>query len=497
MPYLSTVLAILPFVIFVILLFWKKTPLIYVSGLTLFLIVVSAFFYWHMSSVYILASVMKGFLVALDIFFIIFGAIFFLEIMKRLKIIENIGFYLESISKDIRVQVIFLAWFFENFLEGTAGFGTPSTVVAPLLIGLGISPFSAVLIGLLGNSTSVIFGAAGAPTKIGFGELATSSLAFNASLINIVGIIIPVFMLLFLSRGRENSKKFFFDALPFAIWSGIAFCLPSVFATFLGQEFPSILGSVVGLILVLVTTKLGLFIPKSIEVGPKENIKKATLPLVKVITPYLLLIVFLILGKIFLGSAGIYLPLIIRHTFSFFNPGFVFIFVGLIILMLFGRGEKSTFQSLGTAFKRSLEPFFVISFMSSIAQIMVNSSFNLSQMPSMVDFMTVGIRSSLLPLWAPIVGTFGSFITGSATVSNLMFGNILAVAARELGFSVDKILALALVGGAAGNMIALADVMAAEVVAGIKNEEYKIVKGMILPCFIYVISVGLIGLLIV
>src|SRR3989304_4846534 len=117
-----------------------------------------AAFYWKAFPVFILGSALKGFLVALDIFFIIFGAIFFLEIMRETKIIENIGYHLESISKDIRIQVIFLAWFFENFLEGTAGFGTPSIVVAPLLIGLGIAPINAAIIAILGNSTSGIFG---------------------------------------------------------------------------------------------------------------------------------------------------------------------------------------------------------------------------------------------------------------------------------------------------------------------------------------------------
>ena len=94
-----------------------------------------------------------------------------------------------------------------------------------------------------------------------------------------------------------------------------------------------------------------------------------------------------------------------------------------------------------------------------------------------------------------MVGAFGSFLTGSATVSNLMFGNFLATAARDLSLSVDKILALALVGGAAGNMIALADIMAAEAVVGLKNEERKVLKGVIIPCAIYILLIGVIGLL--
>jgi len=76
-----------------------------------------------------------------------------------------------------------------------------------------------------------------------------------------------------------------------------------------------------------------------------------------------------------------------------------------------------------------------------------------------------------------------------------MFGNFLALAAKSLGFAVDKILALALVGAAAGNMIALADIIAAEAVVGLKNEESKILRGVIIPCAIYVILIGIVGLI--
>jgi len=491
----SVFLATIPFIIFFILLLWRKTPLIWVSLITLVLVLAIATFYWQVYPVYLVGSLAKGFFVALDILFIIFGAIFFLEITRETKIIENIGFYLESISKDLRVQVIFLAWFFENFLEGTAGFGTPSTVVAPLLVGLGITPINAVIIALLGNSASVVFGAAGTPIKVGFGVLAGASVPMTAALLNLVGILVPVFMLWFLTKSKENGKKEFFEALPFAIWAGIAFAVPSILTVFIGQEFPSILGAVIGLILVLVTTKLGFLVPRT-EKNMMDTVRTPTLSLGKVVFPYVLLILLLVSGKFLIGSSGVTIPIIVKHAFAFFNPGFAFIIAGIVTILMFRKNFRFFTSSTMLAAKRSMEPFLVIAFMSSIAQIMVNSVRNPMVLPSMIDFLAANVKNTLLPLWAPIVGAFGSFLTGSATVSNLMFGNFLATAAHDIGFSVDKILALALVGGAAGNMIALADTIAAEAVVGLKNEERNVLKGVIIPCAIYVGLVGLIGLLI-
>ena len=480
---LPIVLAISPFILFLVLLLWKRVPLIFVSAITLLLIIALALVFWQVFPNYIIGSLIKGFLVALDIFFIIFGAIFFLEIMRESKIIENISFYLESVSKDIRIQVIFLAWFLENFLEGTAGFGTPSTVVAPLLVGLGINPINAVIIALLGNSSSVVFGAAGTPIRVGLGDLATATLPLTAAMINLIGIIVPVFILWFLVGGRQNGKKLFWEALPFAIWCGIAFSIPSILTVPLGQEFPSILGAIIGLGIVLVTTKLKIFTPKNVEYQAAERIGVASLPILKVIFPYVLLIVLLVAGKFLIGAT------------VYFNPGFAFILAGILTLGIFGLGKDFFISSAKLALKRSIEPFLVIAFMSTIAQIMVNSAHNYSGLASMIDFMAVHVKNVLLPLWAPAVGAFGSFLTGSATVSNLMFGNFLALAAKSLGFAVDKILALALVGAAAGNMIALADIIAAEAVVGLKNEESKILRGVIIPCAIYVILIGIVGLI--
>lgn len=80
----------------------------------------------------------------------------------------------------------------ENFLEGTAGFGTPSTVVAPLLIGLGLPPLQAVVITLLGNSASVVFGAAGTPIRVGFAGLDTAAVPclIYVLLAGVIGLLI-------------------------------------------------------------------------------------------------------------------------------------------------------------------------------------------------------------------------------------------------------------------------------------------------------------------
>lgn len=472
--------------------------LLKVSALTLVITAALTLFYWKIIPALLLVSFAKGFFVALDIFLIILGAIFFLEVLRDLKVIDNISYYLESFSKDYRIQVIILAWFFENFLEGTAGFGTASVIVAPLLIGLGLSPLKAIIISLLGNSTSVVFGAAGTPIRVGFAGLDYSTIPQLSAWINCIGFIVPIFMLLTLVADKQDKKKQFWEALPFAIWAGIAFVIPSALVVFLGQEFPSILGSVIGLLLVLLTTKLGIFSPKNIRTAHEIWEPKQTLSYFRAFFPYCLLIIALILGKIFLGSINFSIPLDINHKFNLFNPGFAFLIVGLPVALFWGSTRhKIALQAIKVAIKSSIEPFLVIASISIVVQLMINSGQNLSGLPSSIALIAKNFETAMLPFWAPFIGAFGSFITGSATISNIMFGNFLNFASQAINMDSAKVLALALVGGALGNMTALADMLAAEAVVGLKNHERHVLKGVIIPCLICLILTGIIGVLII
>ena len=496
MNHLPVLLSFLPFLVFIFLLFIKRTSLLKASLVTLFLYTFLAIFYWKILPVSLYASYGKGFFVALDIFIIIFGAIFFLEILKDLKIIKNISHYLGSLSSDYRVQVIIIAWLLECFIEGTAGFGTPAAIAVPILIGLGLTPIRALVVGLLGNSVPGVFGAAGTPIKMGFIGLNTAGVPLISALLNTAGFIIPVFMLWVITSGRQNRKKEFIDALPFAVWSGLAFVIPSLLAVSLGQEFPSILGSIAGLIIIVISVKFGFLIPKEKLSLVEESKNESTMSPFKAFLPYIILVTLLILGKIILGKIGIPLNLGFKHTFSLFNPGFIFIISGLLVILIFKEKWNTIHSSIKKGFSGALPPFVVVLSMLAMVQIMINSGQNSSGLLSAITLITESFETSWLPFFAPFVGAFGAFMTGSVTVSNIMFGNLFHMAAINLNLDSSAILSLGVVGAAAGNMIALADILTAEAVTGLKNSERAVLKGVIVPCLIYLSILGLIGILV-
>lgn len=493
-------LSVFPFLVFLFLLFIKKVPLLWSSIITLILYTVLAVFYWQIYPSALYLSYGKSFFVALDIFIIIFGAVFFLEILKDLKIIKSISYYLGKLSKDYRIQIIIIAWFLECFIEGTAGFGTPAAIAVPILVGIGLSPARALIVGLLGNSVPGVFGAAGTPIKIGFAGLNTTSVPLISSLLNLTGFIVPVFMLWTITAGRQNRKKEFFDALPFAIFSGLIFVIPSVLFVFIGQEFPSILGSIVGLLIIIISIKIGFLVPKEelslLSVSEVKEEESSLVSRSKTFLPYAILIALLVLGKIILGNLGIPLFLGFKYIFNLFNPGFIFIISGLLVVLIWREKAKVIFSSIKKGFKGAVYPFLVVFSMLAMVQIMINSGNNYSGLLSAISFITKSFETTLLPFFAPFIGAFGAFMTGSVTVSNIMFGHLFSIASTNLSMNTAVILSLGVVGAAAGNMIALADILTAEAVTGVKNGEIHVIKGVIVPCITYLFLLGIIGFII-
>ena len=127
-------------------------------------------------------------------------------------------------------------------------------------------------------------------------------------------------------------------------------------------------------------------------------------------------------------------------------------------------------------------------------QLMVNSGNNSSGLPSVLTVLTQNLRGEVLPMVAPFLGAFGAFLTGSITISNILFGSILAQASVTWGVSVSKILALEISGAAIGNSMAIADIMAAEAVVGLKNKTRAVIRGTVGPCLFCLAILGIVGL---
>jgi lactate permease len=98
------------------------------------------------------------------------------------------------------------------------------------------------------------------------------------------------------------------------------------------------------------------------------------------------------------------------------------------------------------------------------------------------------------PAFAGVIGALGAFIAGSNTVSNLMFCEFQYKVADELGISGAMVVALQAVGAAAGNMIAIHNVVAASATVGLLGREGATLRKTLLPTLYYLLVIGTLGL---
>ncbi len=296
MTFIQTITALMPVVSVLVFLVILRWPAMQAMSISLVITALMAAFFWQVPAIQIYASILEGWIIASSILIIVFGAILLLNTLSQGGAILVIREGFMSITPDRRIQVIIIAWLFGGFLEGASGFGTPAAICAPLLVALGFHPLAAVALALIGDSSAVSFGAVGTPVVVGIskglGSVTPSELQQIASAaISIdmfVGVFIPLIMVSILTRfwGENKTYKEGLALWPFALFSGFAFLFPSwVVANTLGPEFPSIIGGLVGLVLVIGAVKVNFLTPKKAWLFPTDEAHNLTAESNSVIEP--------------------------------------------------------------------------------------------------------------------------------------------------------------------------------------------------------------------
>ena len=504
---------------------------------------------WQVSFLRVVASTIQGLFITFDILWIIFGAILLLNTLKHSGALSAIRAGFTRISGDRRVQVIIIAWLFGSFIEGSAGFGTPAAIAAPLMVALGFPAMAAVMIGMMIQSTAVTFGACGTPILIGVrGGLQNPELtarltaagtnfesylrviAANSAVFHgIAGTFIPLLMIVMMTRffGKNKSWSEGLSIAPFAIFSGLAFTVPyTLTGILLGPEFPSLLGALFGLAIVTYAAKKRFLLPEDSwnfvpedqwEAGWKGEIKidldnqtGKDMPIWLAWIPYVLVALFLVISRLPQFPVGNLLKTVVikwtnvlgtgitPSSTPFYLPGTILILVVLITYFL----HKMKAPELRAAFAESSKMFlgagFVLIFTVPMVRIYMNSGVNALQLPSMPVAMAKWVAENVgrvWPMFAPSIGALGAFIAGSNTVSNLMFSLFQHSVADNLMISGAIVVALQAVGAAAGNMIAIHNVVAASATVGVLGQEGVTLRKTILPTIYYVFIVGILGIL--
>lgn len=541
---LST-LALLPILsVFILIVIFRK-PATKAMPAAYLITIILALAVWKVPVLQIAAASLDGLVTAASILYIVLGAVLLLNLLQGSGAIHAIRRSMFLISPDRRVQAIIIAFFFGAFIEGSAGFGTPAAVAAPILVAVGFPAMAAVMVTLIIQSTPVSFGAVGTPILIGVnaglsGQIEVTnylnaySIDFPAFLYTIggkvaiihgiTGTLIPLILVLMMGRFFGLRKKWSegLSILPFALFAGFCFTVPyTLTGVFLGPEFPTLIGSLLGLIIIIPAAKSGFLLPKDIWDFPKKESwptewegqkyesgreRRIGIGIFRAWLPYILVAVLLLISRLWpllknglssftLSWQNIFGTLINTSFQPFFLPGFLFLIVSLVTVFFHRIPRQRVKAAIDKSLRMLIGPAIALGFAVPMVKVFINSGIpgGLEKMPVILASGAAALAGKAWPGFAAVIGAMGAFIAGSNTFSNMMFSLFQFATAIKIGLVPGIIVALQAVGGAAGNMICVHNVVAASAVVGLVGKEGHLIRKTLLPMTYYLIMAAILG----
>jgi lactate permease len=505
-------------------------------------------FFWKMPGQWMAAATISGAINTIDILLIVYGALLILGILRKSGGIDGIANSMAYVSTDRRVQVILIGFLMGTFFEGAAGFGTPAAVAAPLLVGIGFPPLVAAMVALIGNSTPVAFGAVGTPIIGGLSHLQDRVASINYSgvfgqylmdiggfvgILNLlIGTFIPLAMVCVMTLIVDKSIKKGLATWKLAVFGGLIFTIPQVLiSNFVGPELASLMGSLIAIPIFITAVRANFLVPKeswdfkprseweddwegTIKAGGSENLdpNQESMGLARAWSPYIIIGLLLLLSRLnvlpfkdllnqwSIGWTNILGTDISRSITPLYNPGILpFMLVGLLIPFLHNLELKEAAQVWKDTVKQIIPTAIALFFALGLTYIMMNSG-GATQSDSMLIVIAKTLAGLVGKGWfifAPLIGILGAFISGSATVSNIMFGPLQFDAALQAGIPTIPVLALQSIGAAAGNMICVHNVVSALTTVGLVGKEGKVIKNNIVVSIAYGLLCSLVAVILI
>lgn len=523
--------ALTPILLLIGLIVGAKKSVVFSASAALAALVLIGF-WWGVSTVTVAAASLRGTFVATEIILIVFSALLIVEVIKRQGLFAPIQRLFSAISHDYRVLSVIIGFALVYFIEGAAGFGTPAIVVVPILVALGFKPLHAVSLALVADTIPVSFGAVGLPITFGVDSVLegvttqhaaiTEAVVLSVAALNILFSTILAVIIVGLSVYlRERSLHHFFAAIPFAIFAGLTISIIAYLtALTIGPELPSILGGLIGLFIVGFAAKKRFLVPRTtISLDLQQSSASGSdtaatvsqrLALWRSLYPYLLLIGLLVLTRlpIFrvgeplqgfrLSSEGLLGSGVVYSIAPLYSAATLLLASAFVTLWLARRRiNASITDPLKVVSQRVARPYLALVLVLAFVQIFIYSdeSGALTAMPVVIAEGISTISGAFWPFVVPFVGALGSFLAGSATVSNLIFSGLQYDIALQLSHEPSVLLSLQTIGASSGNMIALHNIVAALAIAGIsESQSHRVIRANIIPLLVLLITAGVMGL---
>ncbi len=432
----------------------------------------------------------KAFILSMDVLLIIWAAFLLYRVTDEAGAIKTIGKLLPSLTRDRGMQALLIGWVFASFLQGAGGFGVPVAVTAPLLVGLGFTPLSAVIIPSIGHGWAVTFGSLGSSFNalLSATGLDAPTLATESALYLGLACILTGPMVAHAADGWRGVKRLLVPALVIgAVMGGVQFAVAVGAGLW---NLGAFAGGLAGLAVSMWVVRW-----KDAGKGIERSERK---PLLLALSAYFILILITViillvppvkawLGQISLQiqfpetvtSLGYVSPAGTNRPIRFFtHAGAILVYTSIISFFIYHRAglykPDAGKKILRATVKGMMSSSLSIALMVAMATMMQTSG--------MTEALAQGLAGAVggaFPLISPWIGAIGAFMTGSNTNSNVVFAGLQMRTAELLAYNVPAILAGQTAGASVASVAAPTKVVVGASTAGMAGAEGDVLRALI------------------
>lgn len=487
--------ASIPIVLLIVLMGLLKMPGDKSSVITLIATVLLALFAFHLSASDTFRSFLYGTLKAVSpILIIILMAIYSYNVLVLTGQMEILKQQFASLSTDKAIQVLLITWGFGGLLEAMAGFGTAVAIPAAILMGLGFRPGFSALVSLIANSVATAFGAVGTPVIVLAQETGLSVQVLSSTIVlqqALLMFLVP-FTLVSLSDPHLKAlpKNLILSLSVGAVSLGVQYLA----ARNLGAETPAIVGSLASILIIIVLARV--FRKKE----ARRPLPYSGAQLIRAWTVYLLILLLVVITSPLFPAIRQPLDALlvspIRITISgipklypihWLTHTGLLLFLGAFIGGLIqGASTGALLKLLGKTLIQLKKTIVTVICLVSLSSIMDTAG--------MIEVLAVALATAtgaLYPLFAPAIGALGTFLTGSDTSANILFGKLQAQVASNIGVDPSWLSASNTVGATGGKIISPQSIAIATSASGQEGQEGNILKSALPYAAVYVVISGI------
>lgn len=502
--WLSALVAVVPILVFLLCLVVFKLKGITAGIIAVVLEVVIAAWPFGMPAGSIAGAGLLGILTAVwPIAYIIVAAVWLYKLAVASGRFDVIRASISGISPDQRIQVLLISFSFGAFLEGAAGFGVPIAICAALLVQLGFGPVKAAMLSLVANVAAGAYGAIGIPVIIGaqVGEVGLSGLTLDMVLVlQLLTFAVPFILVMILDGWRGVRETW-----PVTLGVSAAYSVVQAgILIFLGPELADIVPGLFGMVVIFVIGRV--WQPQRVyreDGGDVPAVDRHDFGEVVVAwSPFYILTAVIFVWSIpwfkslfaadgplswlvfsvpipgvtgVIVPAGSDAPVATAWAFTPVNATGTAILVAVLITFWTTPQlrTRDLWAQLAATVRDLWRPVILIALILVVANI-ANFSGGSASIGNALA--AVGL---LFPLFAPIIGWFGVFITGSVVNNNTLFAHLQSVTAQQIGVDPTLLVAANTAGGTVAKVVSPQSIAIAAGAVGLTGREGEILRASI------------------